>query len=64
MKVNILCDCEVWTLKQWDVRRLKTTEKKFLRRTAGYSSLDRGRNEDIFIRPNRREMCRIQATYG
>jgi hypothetical protein len=35
------------TLKQRDVRRLKTAEMKFMRRAAGYSLLDRRRNENV-----------------
>jgi hypothetical protein len=38
---------KIWTLKQKDIRRLKTTEIKFMRCTAGYSLLYRKRNEDI-----------------
>jgi hypothetical protein len=38
---------EVWTLKQRDIRRLKTAEIIFMRTTAGYSLLDHRRNEDI-----------------
>jgi len=43
----LLYGCEIWTLKQRDIRRLKTAEKKFMRRTAGYNLLDHRRNEDI-----------------
>jgi len=39
----------IWTLKQRDVRRLKTAEMEFKRRTAGYSSLYHRRNEDTSI---------------
>jgi hypothetical protein len=35
------------TVKQKDTRRLRTAEMKFMKPTAGYSSLDRGRNEDV-----------------
>jgi len=38
--------CEICTLKQRDIRRLKTAEMKFTRRTAGYSLLDHRRNEN------------------
>jgi len=35
---------KIWTLKQKDIRRLKTAEMmKFIRRTAGYSLLDHRR---------------------
>jgi ABC-type ATPase involved in cell division len=34
-------------LKQRDIRRLKTVEMKFMRRTAGYSFLDHRRNGDV-----------------
>jgi hypothetical protein len=43
----LLCGCEIWTLKQRDVRRLKAAEIKFMRCTAGYSLLDQRRNVDI-----------------
>jgi len=32
---------------QRDIRRLKTTEMEFMRRTAGYSLLDHRKNENI-----------------
>jgi hypothetical protein len=35
------------TLKQRGIRRLKTAEIKFMRRTAGYNLLDHRRNESI-----------------
>ncbi|KAJ4437338.1 hypothetical protein ANN_17477 [Periplaneta americana] len=38
---------EIWSLKKKDVNRIKATEMKFLRRTAGYTLLDRKRNEEI-----------------
>jgi hypothetical protein len=38
---------EIWTLTQQDKSRLKASEMKFLRRTAGYTLLDRKKNEDI-----------------
>ncbi|KAJ4448947.1 hypothetical protein ANN_00339 [Periplaneta americana] len=38
---------EIWSLKKKDVNRIKATEMKFLRRTAGYTILDRKRNEEI-----------------
>jgi hypothetical protein len=37
----------MWALKQRDIRRLKTAEMKFMRRTAGYSLLDDRESEDI-----------------
>jgi len=40
---------EMWTLKQKDIRSLKTAEMKFIRLKAGYSLLlDHRRYEDIF----------------
>jgi hypothetical protein len=45
---SLLYECKTWILKQRDVRRLKTAEMKFMRRTTGYSLLDHRRNEDIF----------------
>jgi hypothetical protein len=38
---------EFWTIKQIDVRRLKTAEMKFMGHTTGYSLLDHRRNEDV-----------------
>jgi hypothetical protein len=38
---------EIWTVRKKDMSRLKTTEIKFFRRTAGYTLLDVKRNEDI-----------------
>jgi hypothetical protein len=38
---------EIWTLTQQDKSRLKASEMKFLRRTAGYTLLDHNKNEDI-----------------
>jgi hypothetical protein len=35
---------QMCTLKQNDIRRLKTAEMKFMKRTAGYSLLDNRRN--------------------
>jgi hypothetical protein len=37
---------EAWTIRA-DQRRLISAEMRFLRRTAGYSSWDHKRNEDI-----------------
>jgi hypothetical protein len=34
---SLLYGCEIWTLKQGDIRRLKTAEMKFMRHTATYS---------------------------
>jgi hypothetical protein len=39
--------CEFWTLKQRDIRRLKTAEMKFMRHRAEYNLLNHRRNEDI-----------------
>jgi hypothetical protein len=41
----ILYGCKIWTLKQRDVRRLKTEEMKFMRNTAGYRLLEHRRNK-------------------
>jgi len=41
--MSFLYGCEIWILKQKDVRRLKTAEMKFMRRTAEYSLLDHRR---------------------
>jgi hypothetical protein len=43
---SLSCGCEIWTLEQRDVRRLKTAEMKFMD-TAGYSLLDDRRNEGV-----------------
>jgi hypothetical protein len=44
---SLLCGCEIWTLKPRNIRRIKKTEMKFLRRTAEYRLLDSRRNELI-----------------
>jgi hypothetical protein len=41
--------CEFWTLKQMSIKGLKTAEMKFTRGTAGYSSLDRKRNDGTIL---------------
>jgi hypothetical protein len=38
---------EIWTLTEQDKSRLKASEMKFLRRTAGYTLLDHKKNEDV-----------------
>lgn len=44
---SLLCDFEIWTLKQRDIRRLKAADMKFIKWTAGYNVLDHTRNEDV-----------------
>lgn len=44
---SLLYGSEIWTLKKKDMNRIKATEMKFFRRTAGYTLLDRKRNEEI-----------------
>ncbi|KAJ4434368.1 hypothetical protein ANN_22927 [Periplaneta americana] len=44
---TLLYGSEIWTLKKKDMNRIKATEMKFFRRTAGYTLLDRKRNEEI-----------------
>jgi len=44
---SLLSGCEICTLKERNIRILKTTEIKFMRRTAGYTLLNHRRNEDI-----------------
>jgi hypothetical protein len=44
---SLLYGCEIWTLKQRDIRKLKKAEVKFMRHTAGYSLFDHRRNEDV-----------------
>jgi hypothetical protein len=58
--------CEIWAMKQKDIRRLKTSNIKFTDRIAGYNLLDRRRNENILeeikrtlIRPCREEISII-----
>jgi len=34
---TLLYGCEIWTLKQRDIRRIKTAEMKFMKHTAGYT---------------------------
>ncbi|KAJ4434293.1 hypothetical protein ANN_22845 [Periplaneta americana] len=43
----LLYGSEIWSLKKKDMNRIKAMEMKFLRRTAGYTLLDRKRNEEI-----------------
>jgi hypothetical protein len=43
---SLLCDCEIWTLKQNVIRRLRRAEIKFIIHMTGYSLIDRRRNED------------------
>jgi hypothetical protein len=38
---------EIWTLRKQDKIRLTTSEMKFLRKTAGYISMDHKQNEEI-----------------
>jgi hypothetical protein len=40
---SLLYGCELLTLKQRDIRRLKAAGMKFIRGTAGYSLLDHRR---------------------
>jgi hypothetical protein len=42
----LLYGCEIWTLEQDDIIRLKTAEMKSVRRTVRYTLLDRRRNGD------------------
>jgi predicted esterase YcpF (UPF0227 family) len=44
---SLLYGCEIWTLKQRDIKRLKMTEVKSMRRTAAYSLFDHRSNKDI-----------------
>jgi hypothetical protein len=44
---TLLYGTEIWTIKHCDKNRLRTTEMKYLRRTAGYTLLDHKRNEEI-----------------
>ena len=39
--------CEIWALRKTDKKRITAAEMRFLRRTAGYTLLDRKRNTDI-----------------
>ncbi|KAJ4438046.1 hypothetical protein ANN_13985 [Periplaneta americana] len=43
---SLLYGSEIWALKKKDMNRIKATEMKFFR-TAGYTLLDRKRNEEI-----------------
>jgi hypothetical protein len=43
----LLYGCEMWTLKQRNMRRLNTAEMKFIRRRAGYRLLQE--MEDILV---------------
>jgi hypothetical protein len=44
---SLVYSCEIRTLKQKDIKRLKTEEMKFIKRTAGYNLLDHRGNEGI-----------------
>jgi hypothetical protein len=44
---TLIYGSEIWTLTQQDKSRLKASEMKFLRRTAGYTLLNHKKNEDI-----------------
>jgi len=39
--------CEIWTLKQSDIRRQQTAEMEFMRHTVGYGLLNCTRNGDF-----------------
>jgi hypothetical protein len=43
---SLLYGCEIWILKQRDMRRLKKAEMKCMKPTAGYRLLDHRRSED------------------
>jgi hypothetical protein len=49
---TLIYGSEIWTLTQEDKSRLKASEMKFLRRTAGYTLLDHKKNEDILQTPH------------
>ena len=38
---------EAWTIRKKDISRITASEMKFMRRTAGYTKLDKKRNSDI-----------------
>jgi hypothetical protein len=44
---SVLCGCEIWTLKQWVIRRLKTAEMKFMSHIEIYTLVYIRRYEDI-----------------
>jgi len=46
-----LYGCEIWTLKQWVISRLKAAEMKFMRCITRYSLLDNKRNEVTLEEP-------------
>jgi hypothetical protein len=47
---TLIYGSEIWTLTQQNKSRLKASEMKFLRRTAGHTLLDHKKNEDILTR--------------
>ncbi|KAJ4443944.1 hypothetical protein ANN_05733, partial [Periplaneta americana] len=49
---TLLYGSEIWVRKQRDISRLRSAEKKYLRRTAGYTLLDHKRNKDILQKLN------------
>jgi hypothetical protein len=40
-------EVEAWTIRKSDTTRITANEMKFLRRTAGYTKLDKKRNTEI-----------------
>jgi hypothetical protein len=46
-KPTLVYGSETWTLRRADERRLMSAEMRFIRRTAGYTLLDRKKSEDI-----------------
>jgi hypothetical protein len=44
---TLVSGSEAWTVKKQDEKRLEAAEMRFMRRTAGYTILDKKRNEHI-----------------
>jgi hypothetical protein len=63
---SLLYGCEVWALKQRDIKRLKTTEKKFTIHTAVYSSLNHTRNyilEELKVNPAVKKLAQYKQNW-
>jgi hypothetical protein len=57
---SILYGCEIRTLKQRDITRLKRAEMKFMRYTVGCILLEHRRNGDILEDPVRKELVQCK----
>ena len=49
---------ETWALRKKDEQRISAAEMRFLRKTAGYTLMDRKRNENILKRSESNAGCK------